>query len=500
MAKSLTSLAIPGLGIEQRQFHKQGLYWLACDKAEDAAVLCRQTIEALAKDARAALIGDAREIRGVLDGLDADRGPAELALYEADTQAALHLAKDLPRIDASGRLLLALLPAAIWQDDNVGRWCRELREAVRSTGAVLLVISEGPSVSVIDRLRARNQDIDGLAQLYRGQGGVRYLLHFWSNALGVVGTQDLELTRLAGGFVLSGQPQPLVAAGGDELLYLAQRQVLEGAPAFSEHWQLFDGLSELGARAALACSATVIFAMDGGQRLDVLARQLHTLRQLRGNALKLVVRETGPTLRYQDEQLLLACGASLIVPFGASLSRFLTLVDSIQGQIWRRSLPADFDALLARLRPLPLCGLVAPRTFADAVQKMWQGMRNGEIVHQLLTLRPPSGLSPLQACSRSVFRRDGDIACVVDGTLFLFLFACRAEGVEQALDHIFQLSWKALFASHEVLVSLDCLNAPAFSDGTRPLVPMAGAAEGPSTTVRSPLMPRQISLQKWSSA
>lgn len=120
-------------------------------------------------------------------------------------------------------------------------------------------------------------------------------------------------------------------------------------------------------------SATVIFAMDGGQRLDSLARQLHHLRQSRGNALKLVVREMASTLRYQDEQLLLACGASQIVPFGASLSRFLTMVESIQGYVWRRHLPTDFDALLARLRPLAICGLVAPRAFADAVQSMWHG-------------------------------------------------------------------------------------------------------------------------------
>lgn len=230
--------------------------------------------------------------------------------------------------------------------------------------------------------------------------------------------------------------------------------------------------------------------MDGGQRLDVLARQLHTLRQLRGNALKLVVREMAPTLRYQDEQLLLACGASQIVPFGASLSRFLTMIDSIQGYIWRRRLPTDFDALLARLRPLPICGLVAPRVFAEAVQPMWQGLRNGEIVHQLLMLRPAPGLSPLQACSRTVFRRDGDIACVTDNALFLFLFACRAEGVEQALDHIFQLSWKELFISQSVLVTLDKLSGPEFLDDTIPQPPLADLLAAPLAQKRPALTPR----------
>ncbi|WP_367394496.1 hypothetical protein [Pseudomonas sp. X4] len=44
--------------------------------------------------------------------------------------------------------------------------------------------------------------------------------------------------------------------------------------------------------------------------------------------------------------------------------------------------------LLHACRPLAICGLVAPRAFAEAVQTMWHGVRNGEIAHQLLVLRP----------------------------------------------------------------------------------------------------------------
>lgn len=496
MAKNIPSLAIPGLSAEHCQFHNQGLYWVACDTAEDAGAICRQVIEALATNAKATLIAESRGLREVVDGLAPDRGPGELALYEARPQAVLRLADDLPRIDPVGRLLVARVPASDWENTDIGDWCRGLSDGLRESGSLLLVVSEGQNVWLLEQLRAHNQDLDGLAQLYRGQGGVRYLLHYWRNTLGVVGTEDIELTRHSAGFVLAGRPQPLVETGGDELLCLVQRQVLEGAPAFSEHWQVFDSIGELGTRAGVAVSATVIFAMDGGQRLDVLARQLHTLRLLRGNALKLVIREMAPTLRYQDEQLLLACGASLIVPFGASLSRFLTQVDSIQGYTWRRRLPADFDALLARLRPLPVSGLVSPRVFADSVLQMWQGMRNGEIVHQLLVLRPAPGLSPLQACSRSIFRRDGDIACVVDDMLYLFLFACRAEGVEQALDHIFQLSWRELFIGRELLVSPESLGAAAFLDETQPVVPVADGANMPMSKVRAALQPRSISLQR----
>ena len=489
-------LAISGMGAESSQLHVQGLYWLACDTTEDATLLCRQVLAGMPEQVRAALIADAQTLGDVPGALDAAQGPAELALYQANPQSALHLVEDLPRIDAPGRALILLMPAETWAADNVAHWCDTLRPALLAEGALLLVISSGQGAGLVESLRASNQGVDGLAQLYRGKGGLRYLQHFWSNPLGKSGTQDFELARLDAGFAVNGALQVPSDAGGDELLYLAQRPVLEGAPAFSEHWQVSESLEELSAKASRAVSATVIFAMDGGQRLDSLARELHRLRQLRGNALKLVVREMAPTLRYQDEQLLLACGATQIVPFGASLSRFLTMVESIQGYIWRRHLPVDFDALLARLRPLAVCGLVAPRVFAGAVQAMWHGVRNGEIVHQLLVLRPAPGVTPLQACSRTVFRRDGDIACVVGEVLFLFLFACRSEGIEQALDHIFQLSWKELFISQEVLAGVDSLGTPAFLESASPQPPRLGALAQQPEQSRSALTPRRVALGK----
>lgn len=80
--------------------------------------------------------------------------------------------------------------------------------------------------------------------------------------------------------------------------------------------------------------------------------------------------------------------------------------------------------------------------------------------------------------------------------LYLFLFACRAEGVEQALDHIFQLSWRELFIGRELLVTPESLGAPAFMDETQPVAPVADAASVPMSKVRAVLQPRPISLPR----
>lgn len=112
LTNGMQLLAISGLSVESSQLHQQGLYWLACDAAEDASLLCRQVVEGMPDNARAALIADAQAMDDVLGALDATRGPAELALYEANSQATRYLVEDLPRLDARGRVLVSKIGRA----------------------------------------------------------------------------------------------------------------------------------------------------------------------------------------------------------------------------------------------------------------------------------------------------------------------------------------------------------------------------------------------------
>ena len=69
-------------------------------------------------NARAALIADAQAMDDVLGALDATRGPVELALYEANSQATRYLVEDLPRLDARGRVLVLLAPRCKTTQDS----------------------------------------------------------------------------------------------------------------------------------------------------------------------------------------------------------------------------------------------------------------------------------------------------------------------------------------------------------------------------------------------
>ncbi|MFS9668907.1 BcsE family c-di-GMP-binding protein, partial [Klebsiella pneumoniae] len=95
---------------------------------------------------------------------------------------------------------------------------------------------------------------------------------------------------------------------------------------------LFDTNDEVFNAGRTAQAATVLFSITQNTQIEQLGRYIHTLRRQRGTALKIIVREQTPSLRATDERLLLSSGASLVIPSSASLSRCLTLIESVQNQ------------------------------------------------------------------------------------------------------------------------------------------------------------------------
>ena len=452
-------LAIPGLREEWAQLRRGGLYWLDCAQAEDAEMLARQLLAGLDPAARASLVVGGGSPQALLAALGADEGPGELWPYAfavEDAAALRQLGRELQRRRHAprGQLIVLLAPGACWDvfaGPRLEAWCVAQRAWLAAADCCLLVLSHGPAADLGDRLLACNEPLSGLAALAHRDGGLHYQLHFWRNALGVQAAVEAPWLRGGAGFVCLGERARGDAspAASDRHLYLAERSVLEGAPPLSEHWRLFDDAAALLAAAGGATAACAIFAIGDNAAVPVLAERLYRLRQRRGRALRLVVRESAACLRYLDERLLLACGASLIVPAGTGLSRFLGLLDSLSGQLWTRSLPDDLPALLKRLRPPPQRGLLPGGEFAALVGELLGG-GDGELDHLLLRLTPLPGLALAQVLGQCRLRRAGDLACVAGGELWLFLFACRGDGLELALGHIFRLPWRELFAGLEV--------------------------------------------------
>ena len=463
---TLVTLGIRYLLDEQIELRESGLYWVAVDRLSDGAALAVQCIAAMSANARAVLMCCDHSSQDLAQKLAADTGPGLLTLFDipkADIGLTLKsLVGELNRAaPVAGTILVLMLPDSAWQSEispQIRHFCASLRHWLISRQCTMLVISHGQVPQLHERLLQLNDTLSGLVQLYRRDGGIRYQLHYWCSERSVCSGQEFELELQADGFELSVKEQgnALLTHTDDQRIYLTQRSVLEGSPPLSDQWRLFEKREDLLQQASHARAASIIMAIDSNLQVEALARRIHTLRERCGIALKIIVREMEPCLRYRDERLLVSCGANITVPYGTTLAHFFSIVDSVQGQAWNRSRPTDFQVLFERMRPPAERGLLVPHEFISMLERVYKGSSD-EISHQLLRLIPRGGLAIEQYLSQIDLRRFGDVACVVNGAFYLFLFACRTDGLEPALGNICRLAWRDLFSDFEALRGVESL-------------------------------------------
>lgn len=499
----MISLAIDGLQHELTHLRAGGVYWIACADAGHADLFAAGVLAGADAVPLAVVAALGRSPAPMVAPLAVHQGPARIRLHEAavaDLAAAVRaLPAELARCAAARHTLCVVQVPAIALEGlhgpHLARWCRQLHDWAAAGSHCVLLLCHGEVATLVPRLLPLNPLCSGVAQLYPHRGALQYLVHYWSNAEGVFAHRDFE-ARWQGfrlGVIGAGDgamAAALAQEGGDRFLYLAQADALEGAPPFSAAWRLFENWSALVAAALQAQAATVVLAIAENADVDALARIVFQLRSERGNGLKLVVREMQPCLRYADERLLLESGASLVAPANLPLARFLTLLETIQGQLWQGRLPQDPERLIRLHRPPDVGGIVTPAQFRQlAGELLEQG--GGAVESAVLVLQPVAGLSPVHALQQLQMRRRGDFACMYAGQVWLFLFACRGDGIERALGNLFRLPWRELFDGYERQAGHDVAAMSAAGGGLAappPLqAPPVPPAPAPSWTAPRPI-------------
>lgn len=479
-------LAIAGLPAEFVEMRRGGVYWVAAAGSAPTDLLGAGVLASAGalEDAVLATIG--RGVEPMLALLSAEQGPARLRLFQRShhgmQQALRGLVDDLPRTANTGtRLSVVQFPVAAlegWDDVRLGRWCQQLQRWAEQAGQVLLLLCHGEVATLVPRLLPLNRACAGVAQLHPHRGALQLLLHYWANSHGVVAQRAFGVVQEGNALrrlveTEATDTSATLGSGSDRDLFLAQSDVLEGAPPLSSAWRLYEGWGGLLPAALQAREATVVLAITENAQVDALARLLHHLRHERGDALKLVVRELQPCLRYADERLLLQCGGNLVVPADTPLARLLTLLETVQRQRWQGQLAADPEPLIRAHRPPSISGLVNAARFRQIAGERID--QDGSAVESaVLALQPVAGLRAEQTLQQLRIRRQGDLACVYRGQVRLFLFGCRRDAVEQALGNLFRLPWRELFDGYQRLAEYDiaAMNASG-SDPDADLLPAA---------------------------
>lgn len=432
-----------------------GCYWVTASRDEDAQALARQCIDA---QRTLAIISCGSAPQALLTPAPVD-GPAAIPLFSLPetAKALMALPDDLNRtFNEKPRLILFFTRALLWEklsQDDIRAWLKKIQQWLSGKQNAFLIISSGSTINNLrNHLQTYYRHLEGLAHLDWQQDSWNYRINWWANKDTMLADRACRLSRNDLKFTLiDQQDQNTPLTLNDEHTYLAEKNVLEGAPPLSSQWQLFDDNAAVFDRASQASTATVIFSLQRNDQIAELARMIHSLRRARGSGLKIVVREMETALRFSDERLLLACGVNAIVPFNAPMSRFLTSLEGIQNQSYNRHVPADLDTLLKSMQPLQARGYLALEPFCQAVTLLVNNTllpENGKGL--LVALRPVPELKPEQALTLCKPRRYGDLITLVGDRLYLFLSSCRFTDLDTALKFIFRLPHDEIFTNRMV--------------------------------------------------
>jgi len=453
---------------ESAEMQASGLYWVNVDSQDAAYGLGGQVLVAQAEGIITTFIfpkenpitGKSDHALSREDFLISQLLAKNTALsyYQlaSSKRAFRALPDDLNRVgNTHNQLIVLLFPAATWQtlsSKEFSSWLRAMSTLAQHKNCALLIICHGQLSSVLKaQLNSHHRLIYGLSSFQTDIVPAQFIISWWHNNFGIEANKSYSLLKREHGWGIMPQPAALNSANtlsDDQWLYLAQRDVLEGAPPLSENWQLFDDNTLLTERGMHARSATLIFSLRSNDEVEPLARQIHSLRIRRGNGLKIAVREMHASLRYIDQRLLQACGANLVVPHAARLSSFLTLLDDIQQLSFTRHVSEDIEQLLEGRLPTHRKGFLPLPTFCEVMQSIWSHTTlANEARGLLISLRPVSGITPQQAISLCHLRRDGDVITLTERHLYLFLSNCQVSDVENVLSSLFSLPVDEVFAS-----------------------------------------------------
>ncbi|EEZ1295492.1 TPA: cellulose biosynthesis protein BcsE [Escherichia coli] len=424
------SIGISSLWDELRHMPAGGVWWFNVDRHEDAISLANQTIASQAETAHVAVISMDSDPAKIFQ-LDDSQGPGKITLFSMlnHEKGLYYLARDLQcSIDPHNYLFILVCANNAWQNipaERLRSWLDKMNKWSRLNHCSLLVINSGNNNDKqFSLLLEEYRSLFGLASL-RFQGDQHLLdIAFWCNEKGVSARQQLSVQQQNGCWTLVQHQEAEIQPRSDEKRILSNVAVLEGA------------------------------------QIEPLARSIHTLRRQRGSAMKILVRENTASLRATDERLLLACGANMVIPWNAPLSRCLTMIESVQGQKFSRYVPEDITTLLSMTQPLKLRGFQKWDVFCNAVNNMMNNPllpAHGKGV--LVALRPVPGIRVEQALTLCRPNRTGDIMTIGGNRLVLFLSFCRINDLDTALNHIFPLPTGDIFSNRMVWFEDDQISA-----------------------------------------
>lgn len=226
---------------------------------------------------------------------------------------------------------------------------------------------------------------------------------------------------------------------GDAQTTLVQRGALLDASEAPVNWRVYASLESLIEAARDAVAATLVLSHESPEDVVALADAVYRLRREHPRLLKIVVRETGATLRKNGELALLRVGANAVVGREQGFGQLVQIIEEIRDQTYGKSSEVAPAQALQALAPDPVQGYLPLPAFCSAVERMLERTAGTALEHSLVHVPLLAHVAHLDALLACHSRRDGDVVTADAQGLVLFLFGCAPEDAMAALDAVFSI-------------------------------------------------------------
>ncbi|WP_246118747.1 BcsE family c-di-GMP-binding protein [Azomonas agilis] len=460
-------LKIPGLPEWLCSLRKRGLFWINSAESHDRTTLLGQVLSGLSEHTQVTLVYSCEEANTLLSAYQS--GPLAIRLFEIPAlllhKALRLLPSDLQRARAQhSELILLCLPAEAWapmDEATLTHWCWSLRNWLEQYDTTLLICSQGPLHPQLTQL---NDYLSGLSNLISEPSCTHYHIKYWHHKFGIQTEQKYCFERTAQGFEVLPETLQSEPSTSQDFRYLIQAHVLNKHTPIHDHWLVFDTLRDLLQQATSVPHGILLLGVANNEQIEDLAQQLHSQSFSPQQNLRILVRETAPCLRHRDRGLLQACGVHLIIPHNFPAPQIISFLELLkQESACTPEQLFDFQELKQSIDPPNQRGLISVQDFITTLEPIYAKDTLANIEHQLLQLTPSGKLTAEHCLNQMQLRRMGDVACIENESVYLFLFACNTNEIEQALQNICQLPFNSLFSKITQLNNLDSVRQASYS-------------------------------------
>lgn len=295
-------------------------------------------------------------------------------------------------------------------------WLRKSRST-----AVLLFSQSTESAAQSSACQAVVDNTSGSAQLMFERGTRETWVDFWQSPGGTITGRQIKLE--AGGEPVRRTEDESGADDADDVYYLGN----ELTPASTRkpgRWVRVQGLVGMIHAARDARAATVIITVSADTDLPQLAQAVHALRTASGPMLRIVIRDCGPSIRYQYESMLLSLGANMVIRKDVHASRIPLLLESLRGQLYLRDMKVTFEEALASATPSRIRGYLPPPVFIDEVRRALVRARTLDLPCALIALKHAADEGPATSLRKFALSREGDVLTANAACCYVFLYGC----------------------------------------------------------------------------